>query len=131
MRWRGVHHVEFAVLDYDDSVARFPTFHSYIGIQPARTGEELRHTDQAVGINHVALWARSRAEVDRFYREFLTRRGIRVTDEPREYPHFALKKIASAHPDWTNSVPRLARQAVRTLPSRSADNGPPSMRGLA
>ncbi len=180
MRWRGIHHVEFAVLDYDNSIAfydamfgwlgyksfwtldieyrstyymaRFPAFHSYIGIQPARSGEKLHHSDQAVGINHIALWARSRAEVHGFYREFLTTRGIRVTDQPKEYPHYvpgyyavffddpingihwelartpiipfprelwrsyrALGKIASAHPEWTHSVPR---QAWRTLPSR-------------
>ena len=114
MRWRGVHHVEFAVLDYDDSIVfydamfgwlgymsfwtldidyrstyymtRFPAPHSFIGIQPARTGSKLHHTDQAVGINHVALWARSRKEVDRFYREFLIGRGIRVTTTPRSTP---------------------------------------------
>jgi catechol 2,3-dioxygenase-like lactoylglutathione lyase family enzyme len=115
-RWRGVHHVEFAVLDYDDSIAfydamfgwlgyssfstldmeyqsiyymtRFVNPHSYIGIQPARTGAKLKHTDQAVGINHVALWARSRKEVDRFHRDFLTRREVPVTDEPKEYPQY-------------------------------------------
>lgn len=98
MRWRGVCHVEFAVLDYDDSIAFYDALfgwlgyssfsslnmeyqstyymtrnvnpHSYIGIQPARTGDKLTHSDQAVGINHIALWARSRAEVDRFHREF-------------------------------------------------------------
>ncbi|MBV9638756.1 MAG: VOC family protein [Mycobacteriaceae bacterium] len=183
MRWRGIHHVEFAVLDYDDSIvfydamfgwlgymsfwtldidyrstyymARFPAPHSYIGIQPARTGVKLHHSDQAVGINHIALWARSRKEVDRFYREFLTARDICVTDEPKEYPHYtpgyyavffddpingihwelarlpmipsprelwssyrALSGIASTHPYRAPSVPRLARQAMRTLPSR-------------
>jgi catechol 2,3-dioxygenase-like lactoylglutathione lyase family enzyme len=113
---RGVHHVEFAVLDYDESIVfydamfgwlgyssfttlnmecqsiyymtRFVNPHSYIGIQPARTGAKLVHTDQAVGINHIALWARSRQEVDRFYREFLTKRGIAVTDDPMEYPQY-------------------------------------------
>jgi catechol 2,3-dioxygenase-like lactoylglutathione lyase family enzyme len=117
MRWRGVHHVEFAVLDYDDSIAfydkmfgwlgysSFSTMdmeyqsiyymtriasspHSYIGIQPARAGSKLQHHDQAVGINHIALWARSRKEVDRFHREFLTRREVAVTDEPKEYPQY-------------------------------------------
>ena len=91
MRWRGVSHVEFAVLDYGDSIAfydamfgwlgygsfsslameyqsiyymtRYANPHSYIGIQPARSGEKLKHADQAVGINHIALWARSRKEV--------------------------------------------------------------------
>jgi catechol 2,3-dioxygenase-like lactoylglutathione lyase family enzyme len=92
MRWRGVSHVELAVLNYNDSIAfydalfgwlgyksfsslnmeyqsmyymtRFANAHSYIGIQPARAGGRLTHSDQAVGINHIALWARSRAEVD-------------------------------------------------------------------
>jgi catechol 2,3-dioxygenase-like lactoylglutathione lyase family enzyme len=99
MRWRGVSHVEFAALGYDDSIAfydamfgwlgydsfsslnmeyqsiyyftRYLNPHSYIGIQPARVGCKLTHADQAVGINHVALWARSRAEVDQFHRDLL------------------------------------------------------------
>ena len=114
MRWRGVSHVEFAVLDYAESIAFYDAMfgwlgyssfsslnmdyqsiyymtrsaanpHSYIGIQPARTGTRLTHTDQAVGINHVALWARSRAEVDRFHRDFLSTRDIQVTDEPNTH----------------------------------------------
>ncbi|GAA2810360.1 hypothetical protein GCM10010533_55720 [Mycolicibacterium pallens] len=86
MRWRGVHHVEFAVLDYDDSIAfydamfvwlgyssfstlnmeyqsvyymtRFVNPHSYIGIQPARAGAKLVHSEQAVGVksNDQNLW---------------------------------------------------------------------------
>lgn len=117
MRWRGVHHVEFAVLNYGDSIAfydalfgwlgyssfstlnmeyrsiyymtRFETSpHSYIEIQPARTGNRLTHTDQAVGINHIALWARSRTEVNRLHREFLVGNKIRVTEAPREYPQY-------------------------------------------
>lgn len=79
MRWRGVSHVEFAVLDYEKSIEfydalfgwlGFSSFssldmeyqsiyymtrnvnpHSYIGIQPARAGTRLTHADQAVGIN--------------------------------------------------------------------------------
>ena len=116
MRWRGVSHVEFAVLDYDESVAfydamlgwlgyhsfsslnmeyqsiyymtRFLNPHSYIGIQPANTGDKLTHSDQAVGINHIALWARNRKEVDRFHRGFLIARGIPVSDEPKDYPQY-------------------------------------------
>ncbi|OBI59483.1 hypothetical protein A5667_15165 [Mycolicibacterium fortuitum] len=116
MRWRGVSHVEFAVLDYDESVAfydamlgwlgyhsfsslnmeyqsiyymtRFLNPHSYIGIQPANTGDKLTHSDQAVGINHIALWARNRKEVDRFHRDFLIARGIPVSDEPKDYPQY-------------------------------------------
>lgn len=117
MRWRGVHHIEFAVLDYDDSIAfydamfgwlRYSSFstlnmeyestyymtrlasspHSYIGIQPAHTGAKLTHSEQSVGINHIALWARSRQEVDRFHHEFLVSRDIHFTDKPREYPQY-------------------------------------------
>ncbi|MGV0739210.1 VOC family protein [Mycobacterium syngnathidarum] len=116
MRWRGVSHVEFAVLDYDASIAfydamfgwlgfssfsslnmeyqsiyymtRFLNPHSYIGIQPARTGGKLTHSEQSVGINHVALWARNRKEVDHFHRDFLIPQGFRVTDEPRDYPQY-------------------------------------------
>lgn len=116
MRWRGVCHVEFAVLDYDDSIAFYDAMfgwlgyssfsslnmeyestyymtrhlnpHRYIGIQPARTGAKLTYPDQAVGINHIALWARNRGEVDHFHREFLIRRGVPVTDEPKGYPQY-------------------------------------------
>ncbi|MET9200191.1 VOC family protein [Gordonia sp. NPDC003585] len=116
MRWRGVHHVEFAVLDYDKSIdfydamfgwlgyssfstldmeyestyymTRTTTPHSYIGIQPARTGSKLCHDEQAVGINHISLWARSRAEIDRFRSEFLAAREVPVTDEPQPYPQY-------------------------------------------
>lgn len=116
MRWRGISHVEFAVLDYDRSIAfydalfgwlgyssfsslnmeyqsiyymtRYANPHSYIGIQPARTGDRLVHRDQAVGINHIALWARNRKEVDRFHREFLLAGDIPVTDAPKEYPQY-------------------------------------------
>ncbi|MFG1931016.1 VOC family protein [Mycobacterium sp. NPDC048908] len=116
MRWRGVSHVEFAVSDYADSVAfydamfgwlgydsfsslnmeyqsiyyftRYVNPHSYIGIQPARTGDKLRHRDQAVGINHITLWARSRTEVDRFHHQFLLTRDVDVTDAPKDYPQY-------------------------------------------
>ena len=116
MRWRGVSHIEFAVSAYDDSIAfydalfgwlgydsfsslnmeyqsiyyftRYINPHSYIGIQPARTGGRLTHSDQAVGVNHIALWARSQKGVDRFHREFLVRRDVPVTDEPKDYPQY-------------------------------------------
>jgi len=117
MRFKGVHHVEFSVLDYDNSIAffdkmfgwlgyksfwtldigyrstyymaRFPFFHSYIGIQPAGSGEKLKHEDRATGIHHIALWARNRKEVDDFHTEFLLRNNVEVTDPPTEYPVYA------------------------------------------
>jgi catechol 2,3-dioxygenase-like lactoylglutathione lyase family enzyme len=117
MRFRGVHHVEFSVLNYETSIkfydrmfgwlgyrsfwtldigyrstyymARFPVPHSYIGIQPAAQGEKLNHEGHATGIHHIALWARNRREVDQFHREFLLKEGITVTDSPNEYPIYA------------------------------------------
>jgi catechol 2,3-dioxygenase-like lactoylglutathione lyase family enzyme len=117
MRFRGVHHVEFSVMDYENSIkfydrmfgwlgyksfwtmdigyrstyymARFPLPHSYIGIQPAKQGDKLNHADQATGIHHIALWARSRREVDRFYSEFLLKEDIEITDSPQAYPIYA------------------------------------------
>ena len=114
MRFRGLHHVELSVLDYPASVAffdkmfgwlgyksfwtldlgyrstyymaRFPFPHSYIGIQPARSGTKLDHDERSTGIHHVALWARSRKEVDEFYSYFLRSNGVPVTDAPAEYP---------------------------------------------
>lgn len=116
MRWRGVHHVEVNVLDYEDSIAfydamfgwlgyrsfwtldieyrstyymaRFPAPHSYIGIQPAASGHKLRHTDQAVGINHIALWGRNRAEINDFHDNFLVPNSVPVIYAPKEYPEY-------------------------------------------
>jgi len=116
MRWKGVHHVEFSVLDYDKSIvffdkmfgwlgyksfwtldieyrstyymARFPLFHSYIGIQPATVGEKLKSEEHATGVHHIALWAKNRREVDAFYYEFLLKNGAEVTDAPAEYPTY-------------------------------------------
>ena len=55
-------------------MARFPFFHCYIGIQPARTGQVLDHTEQASGIHHI---------------EFLLKHQVVVTDPPNEYPVYA------------------------------------------
>ena len=117
MRFRGVHHVELSVIDYEGSIrfydrmfgwlgyksfwtldvgyrstyymARFPLPHSYIGIQPARAGHALDHREQATGIHHIAIWARRRRAVDRFYREFLLEDGVTVTEPPAKYPIYA------------------------------------------
>ncbi|NEV63736.1 VOC family protein [Thiorhodococcus minor] len=117
MRFRGIHHIELSVLDYARSVAfydrmfgwlgyksfwtldidyrstyymaRFPMPHSYIGIQPARGVERLDHQAQRTGIHHVALWARSRKEIERFHAEFLLKEGVEVTEAPAAYPIYA------------------------------------------
>jgi len=86
--WLG--YVSFSTLDIEYRstyyMARYPIPHSYIGIQPAFTGEKLRHSDQARGINHIALWAKSRREVDDFYLRFLLKRAITVTDSHNSTP---------------------------------------------
>lgn len=132
MRWRGVNHVEFSVLDYEASVAfydrmfgwlgyrsfwtldigyrstyymaRFPLPHSYIGIQPARTGGKLDHEARAVGIHHVALWAKNRREVDAFHRDFLLPEGLAVTDAPAEYPVYVPGYYAVFFDDPINGI---------------------------
>ncbi len=132
MRWRGVHHVEFSVLDYEKSLAffdamfgwlgyksfstldigyrgtyymaRFPLPHSYIGIQPARSGDKLSHSDRAVGIHHMALWARSRREIDAFYKDFLIPQGVTVTEPPAAYPVYAPGYYAVFFDDPINGI---------------------------
>lgn len=85
-------------------MTRFVNPHSYIGIQLARTGARLTHADQAVGINHIALWARSRRDVDCFHQEFLTERVVPVTDEPKEYPQYWPVYYAVFFDDPTNGI---------------------------
>jgi catechol 2,3-dioxygenase-like lactoylglutathione lyase family enzyme len=132
LRWRGVHHVEFSVLDYDKSVAfydamfgwlgyksfwtldlgyrstyymaRFPMPHSYIGVQPAKSGGKLSHADHATGIHHIALWAKTRKEVDAFHADFLVANGIPVTDAPREYPIYVPGYYAVFFDDPINGI---------------------------
>jgi catechol 2,3-dioxygenase-like lactoylglutathione lyase family enzyme len=132
MRWRGVHHVEFSVLDYDASIefydgmfgwlgyasfwtldigyrstyymARFPVPHSYIGFQLARAGGKPRHEDHATGIHHIALWAKSRAEVDAFHNDFLLKNAVTVTDAPAEYAIYAPGYYAVFFDDPVNGI---------------------------
>lgn len=114
MRFKGIHHVEFSVLEYEQSIAffdkmfgwlgyksfwtldieyrstyymaRFPFFHSYIGIQAAKTGSKLNPDGHSTGIHHIALWAKNRKEVDAFHEKFLLKNNIDVSDPPAEYP---------------------------------------------
>ncbi|MDD3446144.1 MAG: VOC family protein [Zavarzinia sp.] len=132
MRWRGLHHVEFSVLDYETSVefydrmfgwlgyasfwtldigyrstyymARLPVPHSYIGIQPARSGGKLDHAARAVGIHHVALWARNRREVDDFHRDFLIPNAVPVTEAPAAYDVYAPGYYAVFFDDPINGI---------------------------
>lgn len=147
MRWRGVNHVEINVLDYGNSVAfydamfgwlgyrsfwtldieyrstyymaRFPFPHSYIGVQPAAAGTKLRHTDQSVGINHIALWAKSRAEVDDFHKKFLVPRQVPVVYSPREYPEYTPGYYAVFFDDPINGI-QWELACLPALPSPTA-----------
>jgi catechol 2,3-dioxygenase-like lactoylglutathione lyase family enzyme len=117
MRWRGVNHVELSVINYEESIkfydrmfgwlgyaslwtldvghrstyylARPPVPQSFIGIQPATGDQPLPPAARAPGIHHIALWARSKREVDQFYQEFLLKERVVITDGPAEYPQYA------------------------------------------
>lgn len=132
MRWRGINHVEFSVLDYEASIAfydqmfgwlgyssfwtldigyrstyymaRFPFPHSYIGFQPAKTGSKLNHAARATGIHHVALWAKNRQEVDAFYQDFLLKKALPVTDKPMEYAIYTPGYYAVFFDDPINGI---------------------------
>ena len=113
MRLRGVCHLELNVPDYDRAIAfydqmfgwlgysSFSTLgigyistyycafpHSYIGIQPSHHPEHLEHEERRCGINHVALWAKSRREVDSFYTGFLKSQRLEVLDRPDWCPTY-------------------------------------------
>jgi len=110
MRWRGVSHIELSVSNYEESIkfydrmfgwlgyaslwtldvghrspyylARPPVPQSCIGIPPATRDQPRHSADRAPGLHHRALWARSKREVDQFYREFLLKEGLRITEAP-------------------------------------------------
>ncbi|KAL2105710.1 hypothetical protein VUR80DRAFT_7007 [Thermomyces stellatus] len=117
MRWSGVSHIELSVPDYDAAIEFYdgmfgwlgyssfwtldvgyrstyyaPTWlfnHSYIGIQPARTDTRVDHAARNAGVHHVAICAKGRREIDRFYRDFLLKHDVTVTEAPAEYPVYA------------------------------------------
>ncbi|TDJ42131.1 MAG: bleomycin resistance protein [Gammaproteobacteria bacterium] len=56
------------------------------GIALHRARSTARHDRYAAGLHHLAFRARSKAQVDRFFR-FLTARGIEILDAPAEYQY--------------------------------------------
>ncbi|MBZ4023221.1 hypothetical protein CKO11_12210 [Rhodobacter sp. TJ_12] len=147
MRRRGVNHIELSVRDYEASVAFYdalfgwlgyssfwtldvgyrstyymaglPFPHSYIGLQPAQSGAKMDFAARPVGLHHLALWARSRAEVDRFYNDFLIPRGVAVSDAPAAYDLYAPGYYAVFFDDPINGfhlelayIPRIATPAA-------------------
>lgn len=130
--WLGFSSFSSLDLEYQSIyyMTRYLNPHSYIGIQPAGTGDKLVHSRRAVGINHVALWARNRKEVDRFHREFLTARGVPVTDEPKEYPQYWPGYYAVFFDDPINGIHwelawRRSRRHARCGRSVARSNGSP------
>ncbi len=114
MRLRGLCHVELNVPDYEQAIgfydrmfgwlgySSFSTLgigyvstyytalpHSYIGIQPSPHPEPLDYEERQCGINHVALWARSRREVDSFHEDFLKPARVVVLDPPDWCPEYS------------------------------------------
>ena len=99
MRFRGVHHVEVNVPNYEKNLlfydrmfgylgySSFGTLdieylstyylafpHSYIGIQPAKSQESCQFEDFKSGINPISLHTKNRKEIRKFYKEFLLKR---------------------------------------------------------
>jgi catechol 2,3-dioxygenase-like lactoylglutathione lyase family enzyme len=114
MRFRGLCHVELNVPNYENAIQFFDRMfgwlgyssfstlgigyistyytafpHSYIGIQPSRSSEHLEYEKMCCGINHVALWAKSRHEVDSFYADFLKPQHLVVLDPPDWCPEYS------------------------------------------
>ena len=102
----GTDHLELTVNDfarstafYDKVLAEFgfrrhesdhPIWgngHLYVGLYEASEEKGATHTRRRVGFHHLALRAKARADVDRFY-EFLVREGITVLYPPAEYPRY-------------------------------------------
>jgi catechol 2,3-dioxygenase-like lactoylglutathione lyase family enzyme len=115
-------------------MARFPLPHSYIGFQPAKTGGKVDYPGRATGIHHIALWARSRREIDTFYRDFLLKNAVPVSDSPAEYAVYAPGYYAVFFDDPINGIhwelaytPRLPTPAallrwIRALRAAAAEH---------
>ena len=77
----------FRLLDQDEDV-RWGNAHMTLAIRPAADSLRTVSFDRyRVGLHHLALRARSRADVDTFH-NFLRREKIAVLDEPAEYPQY-------------------------------------------
>jgi len=111
-----IYHVEVNVSDFSESVKFYDELMNWLGYQriyhhriaagwglrratlgcnfwiiqcDARFSRKGYHRKR-VGVNHIAFHAGSRRTVDRFYREYLLPRGIRVLyGGPKEYPEYS------------------------------------------
>lgn len=112
MRLRGINHVDIAVIDYDASIQFYDAMfgclgywsfnadaggfeavyylafpHSAIGVHRAAP-EAAPVSKGGAGLHHLALWAKSRKEVDNFC-VFLRSREMEISDPPAEYPQYS------------------------------------------
>src|SRR5712692_1610339 len=79
----NIRHVEINVSAFERSKAFYHDFLEWLGYKDS--GFHRRR----VGLNHIAFQAKSRADVDRLYSEFLVPRSIRVLyGGPKEYPEY-------------------------------------------
>ena len=69
-----------------------------------RTGGKLDHAACAVGIHHIALWAKSRREVDAFHADFLVKNAVPETETPADYPVYAPGYYAVFFDDPINGI---------------------------
>ena len=152
MRLRGVHHVEINAIDYESSIefydrmfgwlgySSFSTLgiefvgtyyhafpHSYIGIQPAKSGDPLDFDEWRPGINHIALHAKNRKEVNKFYEQFLLKEKVAVLNPPQEYMYtpgyYAVFFFDPSGIKWelagnTNSENKIVLFQITRWPSR-------------
>jgi catechol 2,3-dioxygenase-like lactoylglutathione lyase family enzyme len=71
-----------------ESYVAWGNAHLNIGLREASTAQRgARFERTRVGLHHLALKVRSRADVDRFH-AFLVRSGLTVLDPPAEYPEY-------------------------------------------
>ncbi|MEW6271290.1 MAG: VOC family protein [Thermodesulfobacteriota bacterium] len=71
-----------------ESYVAWGNAHMNVGLRAAAPAESGKGFDRRrIGFHHLALKARSRADVDRFH-AFLVREGLTVLDPPAEYPQY-------------------------------------------
>jgi catechol 2,3-dioxygenase-like lactoylglutathione lyase family enzyme len=106
----SIQHVEINVSDFERSRAFYQDFLEWLGYRRTVEGKDFagwsngeasifvtyleRYKDSGfhrrrVGLNHIAFWARSKADVDNLHSEFLVPKSIKVLyGGPKEYPEY-------------------------------------------
>lgn len=84
---RVLGHLGFRRVAHESYVA-FGNAHMNIGLRAAAAGRrDLPFDRSQVGLHHLSLKVRSRADVDRFHAE-IARDGVTILDPPAEYPQY-------------------------------------------